>query len=281
LRFRGVVAGQSHSCALTLDRRAYCWGANDAGQVGTGDRIPVIYWPTEVVGGHRWLSLVAGDHHTCGITTDERTLCWGANSRGSLGYDQHTRKGCGLPDRCMAVPYPVADTTRFAELFAGSDQTCGLTKPGQLNCWGGEFGQRPSHYWSMRDTVRTTVQLRAPFAIRSIALGHGSSCILAVGGDVYCILENNLGTVGGAGVTASRGTARIIDQPMNTPLKFLALSAYAGNACGIAANGGAYCWGKLDIPPAKLPCENPQSCTMLPYRIGGELNLLGPAGAKR
>ena len=265
LRFRSVVVGQFHTCAIALDRRAYCWGANGSGQLGIG-RLPAPYIrPTLVVGGHRWRSLVAGWTHTCGITTEGRTLCW--------GLDNST---------AVSVPTPVKDTSHFAELFAGKARTCGLTGTGELHCWGGEFEDKYGKYQNGAGIIRTPVLIRASFAIQSLALGDGSSCVIAVGGDVYCWLESNFGTIGGAGIALSRARiASITDQPMNTPLKFMAISAYAGNACGIATDGGAYCWGRLDIPADKLPCRNPLSCTMLPVRIGGDLNLLEPARAKR
>lgn len=266
LRFRSVVAGLSHSCALALDRRAYCWGANGSGQLGNGKLPANVIRPAPVVGDHRWLSLVAGWTHTCGITTDERTLCWGQKNNSET----------------VSIPTPVKDTAHFAALFAGKNRTCGLTKTGELHCWGGEFEYRGGKYQNGADTIRTPVVIRPAFAIESLALGDGSACALAVGGDAYCWLESNFGTVGGAYIMLSRDRiAGITDEPMNTTLRFLAISAYSGNACGIATDGGAYCWGKLDIPADKLPCANPQSCTMLPVRIGGDLNLLKPSNAKR
>lgn len=33
-----VAAGRDHTCAVTLDREVFCWGRNDQGQLGTGDR---------------------------------------------------------------------------------------------------------------------------------------------------------------------------------------------------------------------------------------------------
>jgi alpha-tubulin suppressor-like RCC1 family protein len=46
LRFRQVVTGSDHSCAVTQNHRVYCWGQNRDGQVGDGthtDRLsPVL-----------------------------------------------------------------------------------------------------------------------------------------------------------------------------------------------------------------------------------------------
>jgi alpha-tubulin suppressor-like RCC1 family protein len=275
LRFRSVVTGESHSCALSLDRRAWCWGSNEAGQVGTGDRVERIDWPTAVVGGHRWLSLVAGDRHTCGITTEERVLCWGANNYGQLGFDQRRRRGCNLPDRCMAVPYPIDDTTRFASLAAGYGKTCGVSHAGQMYCWGREYSR-------LRDTVPIAMHIATPFAIQSMALGYGSSCALAIGGDAYCWLENNLGTVGSAGIGRRRdGSPFLTNQPVNTNVKFVQLAAGGSHVCGIAVEGGVYCWGRLNLVGPDLSCREAGACSAVPVRVAGDLNLLKPASAKR
>jgi alpha-tubulin suppressor-like RCC1 family protein len=34
--FRSVSAGGRHTCGITTDGALYCWGANWAGQLGTG-----------------------------------------------------------------------------------------------------------------------------------------------------------------------------------------------------------------------------------------------------
>jgi hypothetical protein len=36
LAFRQVSAGLSHTCGVTTDDRAYCWGSNARGQLGDG-----------------------------------------------------------------------------------------------------------------------------------------------------------------------------------------------------------------------------------------------------
>jgi alpha-tubulin suppressor-like RCC1 family protein len=36
LAFRQVSAGDNHTCGLTTEDRAYCWGLNEHGQLGDG-----------------------------------------------------------------------------------------------------------------------------------------------------------------------------------------------------------------------------------------------------
>jgi alpha-tubulin suppressor-like RCC1 family protein len=85
LTFASVSArGPSHSCGVTPDRAAYCWGANGFGQLGTvGDTS--VSRPAPVSGGLRFASISAGFGHTCGITAQNRLYCWGYGGFGQLG----------------------------------------------------------------------------------------------------------------------------------------------------------------------------------------------------
>jgi alpha-tubulin suppressor-like RCC1 family protein len=84
LTFRQVSAGDFHSCGVTTDNRALCWGQNHAGRLGDGtsdnDSTPVA-----VAGGLRFLQVSAGVSYTCGVTTDNRAYSWGADNAGQLG----------------------------------------------------------------------------------------------------------------------------------------------------------------------------------------------------
>ena len=90
---RLMVSGTLHSCALTLDSEAFCWGAGDRGQLGRPavdliDYPPYIEevgTPEPVVGNLTYATLAAGEEHTCGVTWSGETYCWGANGSGQLG----------------------------------------------------------------------------------------------------------------------------------------------------------------------------------------------------
>ncbi|HET7470378.1 MAG TPA: RCC1 domain-containing protein, partial [Gemmatimonadales bacterium] len=36
LQFRQISGGGGHTCAVTTDSKAYCWGSNSSGQLGDG-----------------------------------------------------------------------------------------------------------------------------------------------------------------------------------------------------------------------------------------------------
>ena len=84
LSFVALTAGEYHTCALTAEGAAYCWGRNTRGQLGDGSSTNTTV-PVAVTGGLTFSSLSAGKAHTCGVTTTLIVYCWGANSFGQLG----------------------------------------------------------------------------------------------------------------------------------------------------------------------------------------------------
>ena len=133
-RFRQLDAGFEHNCAVTTDKRAFCWGNGRDGQIGNG-KAYLSFWPRAVAGGLSFDRVSAGLFHTCGETTGNRAYCWGSNTRGQLGD--------GATERRL-TPVAVAGGHFFSQLSAGGIHTCGRTDAGKGYCWGyngyGELG---------------------------------------------------------------------------------------------------------------------------------------------
>jgi alpha-tubulin suppressor-like RCC1 family protein len=156
LVFSQVSGGGAHTCGLTTDSLAYCWGYNASGQLGDGtDTGPegcsgaigpfgCSTRPVLVSGGHRFRQVSAGAYHSCGVTGDYRAYCWGSNG-GALGDGTTTNR---------LTPVPVAGGHRFRILDAGLDHTCGVSYPdNEAYCWGGnDLGQIGDGTLSLRLT---------------------------------------------------------------------------------------------------------------------------------
>lgn len=82
--FRSLRAGGFHTCGLTEERQAYCWGANTFGQLGV---VPDASSdaPAAVDGELRWRDLALGQVHTCGVTPEGNAYCWGDGAWHQLG----------------------------------------------------------------------------------------------------------------------------------------------------------------------------------------------------
>jgi alpha-tubulin suppressor-like RCC1 family protein len=86
LRFTSINPGQDHTCALTSKGRAYCWGANNYGQLADGTvSSSNANGPQPVIGGLKFASINGGAAHTCALTSRGKAYCWGANYDGQLG----------------------------------------------------------------------------------------------------------------------------------------------------------------------------------------------------
>lgn len=83
--FTTISVGAWHACGLEANGKAYCWGDNRYGMLGTGSQDESIATPALVAGGHTFVAISAGSYHTCGITTEGFTYCWGDNLNGALG----------------------------------------------------------------------------------------------------------------------------------------------------------------------------------------------------
>jgi alpha-tubulin suppressor-like RCC1 family protein len=89
-----VTAGSQHTCAVTQEGAAYCWGLNDTGQLGDGSSAMVRMTPVAVAASptEPFASVTALFMHTCGLTRDNEAYCWGDNEFGRLGDGTTTQR---------------------------------------------------------------------------------------------------------------------------------------------------------------------------------------------
>src|SRR5207253_863820 len=109
------------------DNQAYCWGANNSGQLGDGTTTTRLT-PVAVAGRLRFGQVSPdGTQHSCGVTTDDRAYCWGRNVFGELGDGTTTAR---------LTPVAVAGGLLFRQVSAGAFHTCGVTTGDLAYCWG-------------------------------------------------------------------------------------------------------------------------------------------------
>jgi alpha-tubulin suppressor-like RCC1 family protein len=85
MTFASISAGQSHSCALTTQGDAYCWGANGRGQLGTNNLVNSLTPVAVEANGLKFTEIMAAQEYTCAVSTEGRAFCWGFNLTGRLG----------------------------------------------------------------------------------------------------------------------------------------------------------------------------------------------------
>jgi serine/threonine protein kinase len=221
-----VAAGGRHSCLLAEDGRAFCWGGNDRGQLGTNSTTR-LGAPLAEAGSMHFVAIASGMSHSCALAADETAWCWGDNDSGQLG-DGTT---IGRP-----TPTPVSGGRGFRDVAAGSAHSCALATDGTAWCWGDDSsGQLGDGAMADRDTPG---RVAGGHRFASIAAGWRFTCALDSGGRAWCWGENAAGQLG----DSSRVRRDVPTMVRGAP-RFVGIAAGSSHACGVTASGSAWCWG--------------------------------------
>ena len=130
----------THVCAVASGS-VYCWGENNAGQLGrstvnptrtTDSLVPVAVYAGGVLSGKTVVDVAVGLQHSCARTSENKVYCWGNNGSGQVGDASNTTR---------YVPVAV-DTTgglsgqSVIAIGGGANRGCAITEGYQSFCWG-------------------------------------------------------------------------------------------------------------------------------------------------
>jgi len=139
--FVSVFAGGNHTCGLTAQGAAHCWGSNDGAQLGRGFYSSEEVTVGPVQGGLTFVRLALGQSHTCGLTQTGAAYCWGQNDVGQIGMG-FASGDPNEPDWFVFAPVAVTGGDVFSTIDLGHYQSCGVTSSGVAKCWGGnDYGK--------------------------------------------------------------------------------------------------------------------------------------------
>lgn len=255
LRLDTVAVGPDHACGLTADGEAFCWGRNDAGQLGASTpglcptgagRVACSPRAVRAAAPLRFGTLSVGGAHTCGVTTDGFLFCWGSNAAGQLGVGAFGGGGAE----------PLAVLRGASDVAAGALHTCAVALGTEVVCWGangdGQLGDRTF----FPRTAPTVVTIRGATAVTAGAR-HG--CVLA---PAHCWGRGGEGQIGD-------GQRRTVPFPVPvvTDRSFASLDGGAFHTCGVAADGEALCWGSGD--EGALGTGVPEDARTVPAPVAG------------
>jgi alpha-tubulin suppressor-like RCC1 family protein len=305
LAFAQLAAGRDHTCGLSLDGVALCWGRGSVGQLGDGAGVQRVT-PTPVAGDRVYARIAAGQDFTCAVTAAGAAFCWGANAYGQLGDNTNTARrsptamamapafvqivagdahACGrtavgavycwgrggagqLGTGTTAqsrTPSLVQGGNVFASIAAGGDRTCGLTAAGAALCWGNDAGRNSSGR-AVNASVPTPVPDAGTLAFAELAVGRGHACGRTSAGVAYCWgTENQYGQLGDGTTTAHLTPVRV-----GGDLRFATLAGGGQFSCGLTTAGAAYCWGRNNLGQLG---NGVSASRLLPTPVNGELTL--------
>ena len=220
------------------------------------------------------VSVSAGRFHSCAVTRDGVTHCWGWNANKQLGdgttEDQYSP---------MAVP----DLSGVVRVAAGQSFTCALQRTGDVACWGlSARGERPHPAivpgasmvtqisagelhacgrrtdgtvicWGMgsngelgdgnRDSSLGAVVVQGLTGVTQVSVGGFHSCALRVDGSVWCWGQQEHGELG----NGRRGREPIaLPTPVLGVLGAVQVAAGEYHTCALLRSGAVLCWGAND-----------------------------------
>lgn len=227
---RGVGSGDARAtCALDRHGRAYCWGANDHGQLGSGgnrstsiparvERAPPLQRLERPAG----VTPFAGRQAFVGITPDGRLYGWGEGAPAG-GWMPRSYQVSRSIERAWTDSTPDV-------AFASGVRTCELSKKGAVICWGGR-DPTPAQVVREGDPVEV---LDDPAPIHEPIVqvaGAMMFCWRYESGEVSCDLSSRWGDTQNASISL--------------PEPAVDVAAARRSVCALGESGAVYCWQRV------------------------------------
>jgi len=248
-----LALGLDHTCALLVDGRVACFGANFSGQCGFGGSLDLeagmprpadVPSPTFVPSLAKVVELAVGDYHTCARLEDRTVRCFGRSNNRE-------------PDN--GVPTAIEGLIDVAQLAAGTNFTCARHLDGTVSCWGendhGQLGRESGVYDPAPRKVPGVAN------VVEIAAGGTHTCVRHADSTVTC-WGNNLSlesgarstwvSTGDAGPWGDAGYERIPSPVGPTRVEGVSgavrLSLGVAASCAVTDRDRVVCWGTMPTP---------------------------------
>jgi alpha-tubulin suppressor-like RCC1 family protein len=225
-QFIDISAGYAHTCAITTDGEAYCWGYNGRGALGDGTTID-SWVPVRVSGellGKNVTRISTNSYgpqaSTCAVA-EGKAYCWGVTTYGQLGDGILPNWSASRSTFFRASPSPV-DTTgvlsgkTVTEITVGDVHAC-VIADGQVYCWGafnmlgdGSTRDRNGYYLGANSVGPTSQRIEGSFVptqlvmqgdlagkeVKSISAGAFTTYLIASDDKIYSWGQAHEGSIG-------------------------------------------------------------------------------------
>lgn len=235
------VAGGYNSCVIDEQGALYCWGSNNARELGNPD---FSRWasgsPVAVAGMDSGvLSVAAGNGFVCALKQDGGIYCW--------GWDYYEMFSGDTDNATREAPELIGHIEDPKEIYANGGHACVLSYSGEAMCWGlGEAGQLGN---GENFNQKYPVTVSKLSNIISMSLGDFHTCAITgvtetEPSSLWCWGESSNGKLGIDPSTIVSGNV----PNQVTSLGGIALAVAAGkeHTCAIIQDGemsSVQCWG--------------------------------------
>lgn len=236
-RFVDLGLASTRSCAVTSDKKVYCWG-NSYLPMGVSTSSSTAI-ETPLTG---YVELKGNYSSNCGLKEDKTLWCWGSGTYGVLG------QGNTIGSNYTPVKVKNSAGTGFLEdvshFSVGQTHTCAIVDE-EVYCWG------LSRRVGVNADGNTTLPRHLPELSGALKVESGDfhSCALLKTNEVYCWGLNRNFQVGG-----------VEDYEVVTPRKIdlgdkqiVDISLGNGNnpsfarSCALTNDGELHCWGSAGV----------------------------------
>lgn len=225
--FYAITAGADHFCAATWQGDLSCWGANAAGQLGTGSVGGDVATPTKVIGVNKFKSIAAGADFTCVLLWSSKPWCWGSGN---------------------GKPAEVAGLEGLSEIVAGASSVCGWGwTEVEMRCWPGAAPGAPSGVEGLSDgrafggTADSTCVVAKTFAAANNKPWTTTRSLQCWG--------QNAGGQLGTGDTLASTTPRLVNL---SGVGALSIGSSSNKQCAVVVGGAVFCWGDGVPSPSQI-----------------------------
>ena len=259
-KLKDIKAAGYHTCAVTTDNLAYCWGRNTMGQLGdnttTQRTTPVAVYTAGALNGLTINQLTVSwndtntDGHTCVVASNQRAYCWGRNNWGQLGNNTTSTGANPAP---IAVNNTVNTTKNglynknVAEISAGFNLTCARSTDGTATCWGlnnsGELGTNNTTAYRYPRPLYVAGALSGKTILR-IAAGGSHACAIASDQKVYCWGYGTSGQIGNGSNSNQRQAQAVNTTGVLSGKNIASLELGAEISCVVTTDNRSACWGQ-------------------------------------
>lgn len=227
-RFASIATGANHSCGITGQGVAHCWGDRTNGKLGDGGATSGTAYEAVAInaGSERFTQIAVGAQHSCALTQKGEVACWGLNSSGQLGTG----------DNNSSSTPALVPTERFVQISLGESHSCGVTASGAAKCWGlnnsGQLGDN--------SIVSRNSPVTAPGTYLSVSAGKEHTCALRDDGQIACWGDNTY-------YQLAQAVGSLAPSLIDGGDRFIKLAVGANHGCGIRGDGIPLCWGHNDL----------------------------------
>jgi alpha-tubulin suppressor-like RCC1 family protein len=162
-------------CAILDNDKVKCWGYNNHGELGQGDRVyrgndagemgdnlPYV----DLGSGRTALMIDTGHYHACALLDNHEIKCWGRGSYGNLGNASTAHRGDGAGETGDNIPNVVLGSNdKPLAIYAAGNHSCAVLETNEVKCWGynnsGQLGHGHRYnvgtdYLSLGDNLPTS-----------------------------------------------------------------------------------------------------------------------------